>query len=87
MRVQKSKEMRPARISKAEGLRLAEGKVYIFTECDEADAKKRIKKRMRLIKCYRHHAVFESEKGIRRSYQYWDIEKMLLKGTMKYDEH
>ena len=25
-----------------------------------------------------HHAVFESSKGIRQSYKYWDIEKLLL---------
>ena len=36
------------------------------------------KKKMKLIKCYKHHAVFESEKGIRQSYRYWDIGKLLL---------
>lgn len=30
------------------------------------------------MKCYRHHAVFEDEKGMQHSYRYWDIEKLLL---------
>lgn len=75
-------------ISKAERLRLKEGKTYIFLVNDENLVERRkIKKRMRLVKCFTHHAVFESKKGIVRSYQYWDIEKMIGEGTMKEDEH
>lgn len=64
-----------------ESLRLEEGEVYtlIFIERPEEGGRmKRIKKRMRLIKCYRHHAVFEDTKGMQHSYRYWDIGKLLL---------
>lgn len=64
-----------------ESLRLEEGETYTFlvSEAEETSPKKKlVKKKMRLIKCYKHHAVFESEKGIRQSYRYWDIEKLLL---------
>lgn len=64
-----------------ESLCLEEGKTYTFLmpESEETSPKKKIvKKKMRLIKCYKHHAVFESKKGIRQSYRYWDIEKLLL---------
>lgn len=64
-----------------ESLGLTEGEVYtlIFVVQQNA-AKKKVKKkkRMRLIKCYRHHAVFENSKGIRQSFRYWDIERLLL---------
>lgn len=64
-----------------ESLRLEEGEVYtlIFIERPEEGGRmKRIKKRMRLLKCYRHHAVFEDTKGMQHSYRYWDIGKLLL---------
>lgn len=64
-----------------ESLRLVEGETYtlIFVERPEGEKKRvRIKKRMRLIKCYRNHAVFENTRGIRQSFRYWDIEKLLL---------
>ena len=65
-----------------ESLCLEEGKTYTFLmpESEETSShkKKMVKKKMRLIKCYKHHAVFESRKGIRQSYRYWDIEKLLL---------
>ena len=64
-----------------ESLRLEEGEPYTFlvSEAEEKSPRKKLKKKkMKLIKCYKHHAVFESEKGIRQSYRYWDIEKLLL---------
>ena len=64
-----------------ESLRLEEGETYTFLvpEAEEKNPRKKIKKKkMKLIKCYKHHAVFESEKGIRQSYRYWDIGKLLL---------
>ena len=64
-----------------ESLRLKEGEVYTFiipAHIEEHEKRKQTKKRMRLIKCYRHHAVFEDQKGIRQSYRYWDIQKLLL---------
>lgn len=62
-------------------MKLKEGEVYtlIFVIQKNASTKKiKMKKRMRLIKCYRHHAVFEDNKGIRQSFRYWDIEKLVL---------
>ena len=65
----------------AKSLQLVEGETYtlIFTVQERASAKKvKKKKRMRLIRCYPHHAEFKDKKGIRRSFRYWDIEKLLL---------
>lgn len=64
-----------------ESLCLKEGEVYTFivpAHIEEHEKRKRTKKRVRLIKRYRHHAVFEDRTGIRQSYRYWDIEKLLL---------
>lgn len=64
-----------------ESIRLEEGETYTFlvSEAEETSPRKKLKKKkMKLIKCYKYHAVFESEKGIRQSYRYWDIEKLLL---------
>lgn len=71
----------PTENATRESLKLKEGEVYtlIFVIQKNASTKKiKMKKRMRLIKCYRHHAVFEDNKGIRQSFRYWDIEKLLL---------
>ena len=71
----------PAENVTRESLRLEEGEVYtlIFIERpEEAPKRVKIKRRMRLIKCYRHHAVFEDKKGMQHSYRYWDIGKLLL---------
>lgn len=71
----------PAENATRESLKLKEGEVYtlIFAIQKNASTKKiKMKKRMRLIKCYRHHAVFEDNKGIMQSFGYWDIEKLLL---------
>ena len=70
--------MRPINPTR-ESLGLKEGEIYTFTFLEAVDGGKRqqIKKRMRLIKCYRHHAVFEGAKGVRRSFRYWDIDKLL----------
>lgn len=64
-----------------ESLRLEEGEVYtlIFVETNNTRKKQRKKKkRMKLLKCYGHHAVFEDAKGMQHSFRYWDIEKLLL---------
>lgn len=64
-----------------ESLNLKEGEVYrlIFVETvNHRDKKRKKKKRMKLLKCYRHHAVFEDKKGMQHSFRYWDIEKLLL---------
>lgn len=62
-------------------MELIEGKVYTFKRLrgnkDANYAPQIIKKRMRLIKKYLHHAQFEDEFGIRISYRYFDITKML----------
>lgn len=71
----------PVENATKESLKLQEGETYtlIFVVQKNASTKKiKMKKRMRLIKCYRHHAVFEDNKGIRQSFRYWDIEKLLL---------
>lgn len=71
----------PAENATRESLKLKEGEVYtlIFAVQQNANKKRvKMKKRMRLIKCYPHHAVFEDNKGIRQSFGYWDIEKLLL---------
>lgn len=65
----------------AKSLQLTEGEVYtlIFVMQDQGSRKKvKKKKRMQLMRCYPHHAEFKDEKGIRRSFRYWDIEKLLL---------
>ena len=65
----------------AKSLQLVEGETYtlIFTVQERASAKKvKKKKRMQLIRCDPHHAEFKDKKGIRRSFRYWDIEKLLL---------
>ena len=65
----------------AESLQLIEGEVYtLIFVIKDCGGKKKIKKkkRMRLIRCYPHHAEFEDIKGIRRSFRYWDIGKLLL---------
>lgn len=66
------------------GYTLKEGYIYtlIFFEREDGKIINPVKKRMRLIKCYKHHALFESSKGIRRSFRYWDLEK-LLKGEQR----
>ena len=84
--IRKGKTMQERRYSPAENatresLKLKEGEVYtlIFVVQQNANKKRvKMKKRMRLIKCYPHHAVFEDNKGIRQSFGYWDIEKLLL---------
>ena len=71
----------PAENATRESLKLKEGEVYtlIFVVQQNANKKRvKMKKRMRLIKCYPHHAVFEDNKGIGQSFGYWDIEKLLL---------
>lgn len=71
----------PVENATKESLKLQEGETYtlIFVVQKSASEKKiKMKKRMRLLKCYRHHAVFEDDKGMQHSYRYWDIERLLL---------
>ena len=52
------------------------GRWYTFRErVSEGSGKKCItrQRRMKLVEVYPHHALFVSEKGIRRCYQWWDI--------------
>lgn len=65
----------------AGGIKLQKGKIYtlIFFKRSDDKAINPVKKRMRLIKCYTHHALFESAMGVRTSFRYWDLGK-LLKG-------
>lgn len=61
-------------------MNLEEGEIYTlkFRVKTEGSKKiKEVKKWMRLIKCYRHHAQFEDAHGIRRSYGYWELDKLL----------
>lgn len=63
-----------------ETLDLKGGEVYTLIFQEKKDGSKKIrevKKRMRLIKCYTHHAQFEDAHGIRRSYGYWELDKLL----------
>ena len=71
----------PVENATKESLKLQEGETYtlIFVAQKSASEKKiKMKKRMRLLKCYRNHAVFEDDKGMQHSYRYWDIERLLL---------
>lgn len=80
MRIKGENRERPQNPTR-ELLCLKEGETYTFlvSEAEETSPRKKLKKRkMKLIKCYKHHAVFEDKKGIRQSYRYWDIEKLLL---------
>lgn len=66
-------------------MNLKEGSYYTLKFFEQVESHKRkqmVKKRMRLIKCYTHHAVFEDSLGILTSYRYWDLEK-LLKGELR----
>ena len=63
-------------------LGLVEGKVYTLIFRQQAERSERhtaIKKRMRFLKAFPHHALFENPYGIKRSFTWWEVEK-LLKG-------
>ncbi len=63
------------------GIELIAGEKYelIFRESvDGTPRKRKVKKKMKLVGIYSHHAQFEY-RGIRRSWGYWELEK-LLKG-------
>lgn len=71
----------PAQNPTKESLKLKEGEVYtLIFVIQQNPNKKRVKakRKMRLLKCYPHHAVFEDKKGMQHSFRYWDIEKLLL---------
>lgn len=66
---------------------LIEGQVYTFHILKNEGNGKEVeretvvhKKQMRLIKCYKYHALFENVTGkakIRRCYQYWTLARLL----------
>ena len=61
-------------------MNLKEGEVYTLrfrVKTVESKKIKVVKKRMWLIKCYTHHAQFEDTHGIRRSFSYWELDKLL----------
>lgn len=61
---------------------LREGQTYTFKSqetADEGAKKKLVVRKMRLIKKYPHHALFEDSRGIRTAFRYWDAER-LIKG-------
>lgn len=63
------------------GIELVVGQRYplIFWEpIDKNPRKHKVVRKMKLVGIYPHHEQFEY-RGIRRSYQYWDLRK-LLKG-------
>ena len=63
-------------------LRLVEGKIYTLNFRQQAERSERhtvIKKRMRFLMTFPHHALFENPYGIKRSFNWWEVEK-LLKG-------
>ena len=64
-----------------ESLNLREGETYTLTFVTTYKANGRYakkKRRMKLLKCYKHHAVFEDAKGMQHSFRYWDIEKLFI---------
>ena len=62
---------------------LVEGKIYSFKKIITGrDNKKKITtERWRLVEKFTHHAMFENQYGIRRCFQYWDIDKLLNGGV------
>lgn len=70
-------------------MKLKEGEIYTLIRIREGRrGGKRIiikeKERVRLVKQYRWHAQFENQKGIRRSYTYWELGKLLAGEKMEY---
>lgn len=64
----------------AGGIKLEEGKVYTFIRREKGKQGEKAmvqKERWRMIKAYPHHVQFENQFGIRRSFQYHDIGKLL----------
>lgn len=64
---------------------LEPGKWYSFYERKKEGSGKyvrirELKRRMRFIKAYRWHALFEDRNGIRRCYQWMDVISMLKRG-------
>jgi hypothetical protein len=66
-------------------LGLIEGKIYTLRFRQQLEGNKRyavIKKRMRFLKAFPHHALFENSYGIKRSFTWWEVEK-ILKGEQR----
>jgi hypothetical protein len=60
---------------------LKEGEVYTFRfrryEEDNPFSKDIVSKRVRCIKKYTHHALFEHTNGIKECFTYWEITKAM----------
>lgn len=66
-------------------LGLIEGKIYTLRFRQQLEGNKRyvvIKRRMRFLKAFPHHALFENSYGIKRSFTWWEVEK-ILKGEQR----
>lgn len=65
------------------GKRLEPGKKYnlIFFEKEEKKAHG-VNRKMTLVAFYTHHVLFMDARGIRHSYRWWDLEK-ILKGEQR----
>ena len=59
--------------------KLQEGENYNFCFWDQSESgyKEAVRKSIRLIKKYRHFALFEYASGIRECFDYWTIQKMI----------
>lgn len=62
--------------------KLVVGRTYtlLVKERNEKEAAKIVPYRKKLTGLYRYHALFENEKGIRQSYIYWDLARMIKEG-------
>lgn len=61
------------------GIDMVIGQKYTLTMCVREGGNRgvtQIRKRMRLVGLYPHHAQFE-QRGVRTSFGYWQLEKML----------
>lgn len=66
-------------------LGLIEGKIYTLRFWQQLEGNKRyavIERRMRFLKAFPHHALFENSYGIKRSFTWWEVEK-ILKGEQR----
>lgn len=63
---------------------LVEGKIYTLYFRQQGERNKEytvVKRPMRFLKAFPHHALFENSRGIKRSYTWWEAEK-LQKGEL-----
>lgn len=65
-------------------MNLVEGNTYTFYI--EKGPSTIVKKKVKLLKCYKHHAMFELNNGIRQCFRYFDIARYLQPGGKPCDE-